>query len=289
MAAVTSSVFTTLGAQPVHGRLPNQEDDATRASVMVISHSLWTEWFGADASVIGHAFEAANAQRTVIGVMGPDFRFPNARTAIWVRASIADETRIRPGAFNFNLVGRMRPGTRHADLAEQLTTVARRLPDRFGGTPAYARIIERHRPVVRSLEEQLVGSAARPLWILLGTVGIVFLIACANVANLFIVRAESRRRDLAVRQALGASRSGLVRSLMVEALLLAAAGGAAGALLAWASVPLLISAAPEGVPNLDLVALNSASLFFTVGLSIMAACVFGLVPAIRVFEARSHG
>ncbi|MDQ3071169.1 MAG: ABC transporter permease [Acidobacteriota bacterium] len=281
MAAASSDVFTTLGATPFLGRLPNKEDDDKKAPVMVISHSLWTSWFNSDPGVVGKMFEAAGTQRTVIGVMKPEFRFPEARTSIWVRASIADESNITPGRFGMSLVGRMKPGTTTEALSAQLATIAKRLPERFGGTPAYARIIGQHQPVVRSLEEQLVGDAARPLWILLGTVAIVFLIACANVANLFIVRGESRRRDLAVRQALGAGRGSLIRTMMSEALLLASAGGVTGALIAAAGVPLIVRAAPEGIPNLDLVSLNAMALLFAVGLTIAAAGMFGLIPAIR--------
>ena len=289
MVAGTSSLFTTLGVQPLLGRLPNKEDDDQRAQVMVISYWLWTTWFGSDPAVIGRSFEAAGTRRTVIGVMRPDFRFPDNRIALWMRASIADERRIPPGRLGFSLVARMKPGARDADVTTQLAAIVKRLPGRFGGPASYARLIEQHRPVVRSLETQLVGDVARPIWILFGTVAIVFLIACANVANLFIARAESRRRDLAVRSALGAGRAGLIRSQMAEALLLALLGGAAGVMLARVCVPLLVSAAPEGVPNLDLVALNPLSVLFTAGLSILAALVFGLAPALRFSRADALG
>lgn len=277
----TISLFTTLGVQPALGRLPNAQDDQERANVVVISDWLWRDWFAADPAVLGRSIEVSGAQRTIIGVMKPDFRFPSARIAVWARASIADDTQVNPGRFNLNLVARKKPGVSNDDLTTQLATVARRLPERFGGTPAYARIIEQHRPIVKSLETQVVGDIARPLWILLGTVGIVFLIACANVANLFIARSESRSRDLAVRQALGAGRAGLIRSLMAEALLLSAIGGLAGALIAWVGVPLLVAAAPEGIPNLDLVALDTRAILFAVGLSVFASCLIGLGPAIR--------
>jgi hypothetical protein len=110
----------------------------------------------------------------------------------------------------------MAPGVDHDSLRTELTALARRLPERFGGSASYAQIIERHRPVVRSLEEELVGDVKGPLWILMGTVGIVLLIACANVANLLIVRTESRRRDIAVRRALGATRLVLIRSQLAK-------------------------------------------------------------------------
>jgi putative ABC transport system permease protein len=141
--------------------------------------------------------------------------------------------------------------------------------------------MEHHRPVVRSLDAVLVGNIARPLWILLGTVGIVLLIACANVANLLLVRAESRKRDLAVRRALGAGRGGLIRWQMAEALVLAGLGGAGGVLLAWICLPVLVRAAPESIPRLGSVGLDPTALLFTAGVAVLAACVSGLVPAVR--------
>jgi putative ABC transport system permease protein len=170
--------------------------------------------------------------------------------------------------------------------------------ERLGGPAPYVRIMQHHRPVVKPLRDQLVGSISTALWILLGTVGIVFLIACANVASLFTVRAENRRRDLAVRRALGAGRGDLVRSQLTEALLLAAAGGAAGALIAWVGVPLLVRAAPDAVaggfggapiPGLATAGLDRTVLLFTVGLSVLAACAFGLLPALRFSGARLGG
>lgn len=284
---VSPSFFSTLGVTPVLGRLPTPEDP--EGQVVLISHALWTSWFGSDPSVIDRSVEVGGARRTVIGVMGPEFRFVDNRISVWVHDLLANLESRRPGNFGLNLIGRMRPGVNHADLTDQLAVLASRLPERFGGSPQYARIIEQHRPVVRSLEEQAVGDLATPLWLLLGTVAIVLLIACANVANLLTARAEGRRRDLAVRQALGAGRAGVIRSQMSEALLLAAVAGPVGALLAWASLPLVVRAAPESVPNLDLTRFDAAALGFTAGLSILAACVFGLVPAIRFSRPRLLG
>ena len=279
MTQVTPSLFTTLGATAAVGRVPSEQDDAFQ--VAVISHTLWATWFGSDSSVVGRSYDIAGDMRTVIGVMGPEFRFPDERVSVWIHAMLGDENDIRPGNFGFNLVGRMTPGTDHESLTGQLAILASRLPERFGGSARYTEIIERHRPIVRSLEEELVGDVAGPLWLLLGTVGIVLLIACANVANLFIVRAESRRRDLAVRQALGAGRAGLIRTQMAEALLLAGLGGAAGVLLAWGGLPLLVRTAPENIPNLTAARLDSGALVFTGAVAILAACAFGLMPAIR--------
>ena len=226
--------------------------------------------------------------------MKPEFRFPDERVAFWVPLTIR-AAQVTPGGFGPRAVARMKPGTDRAALVAQLEPLARRVQQRLGGPAPYVRIMERHRPVVKPLREHLVGNISTPLWILLGTVGIVFLIACANVASLFTVRAENRRRDLAVRRALGAGRGDLVRSQVTEALLLAAAGGAAGALIAWAGVPLLVRAAPDAVaggfggapiPGLATAGLDLTALLFTVGISVLAACAFGLLPALRFSGSR---
>ncbi len=277
ISAASPSLFSTLGVAPVLGRLPTDEDP--EGVIVVISHWLWTDWFGRDPSVLGRAIEVSGTVTTVLGVTGPEFRFPDERTSLWVHDLPTEP--VRPGGFGLGLVGRLAPGADHAALTTQLAALARRLPERFGGPPAYARIIEQHRPIVRSLEEELVGDISGPLWLLLGTVGLVLLIACANVANLLIVRAESRRRDLAVRRALGAGRAGLVRSQMAEAVVVAALGGAGGVLLAWAGAPLLVRAAPENIPRLGTVDLDPTALLFTAGVAILAAFASGLLPAIR--------
>jgi putative ABC transport system permease protein len=291
LTQATPSFFTTLGVQPLHGRLPTDEDDNR---VVVISHWLWQTWFGSNPAVIGRSYTFAGQTRAVIGVMKPEFRFPDERVAFWTPLVIR-AAQVTPGGFGLRVVARMAPGTDRAGLVAQLEPLARRVQQRLGGPAPYARIMERHRPVVKPLREHLVGRIATPLWILLGTVGIVFLIACANVANLFTVRAENRRRDLAVRRALGARRGDLVRSQVAEAMLLAAAGGAAGALIAWAGVPLLVRAAPDAVaggfasapiPGLSAARLDFTALFFTAGISVLAACTFGLLPALRFSSPR---
>jgi predicted permease len=286
LTRATPSFFTTLGARPLHGRLPTEEDDDR---VVVLSHWLWQDWFGSDPDVVGRSFSFAGETRMVIGVMNPGFRFPDERTAFWIPWPIRAAQATAGGGFA-NVVGRMASGTDRAALVAQLAPLARRVQERLGGPAPYVRIMERHQPVVTPLRERLVGDVATPLWILLGTVGIIFLIACANVANLFMVRAEGRRRDLAVRRALGAGRGSLVRTQMAEPVLLATAGGALGALIAWAGVPLLVRAAPDAVAGgfasapiagLSTAGVDLATLLFTAAISLVAACGFGLAPALR--------
>jgi putative ABC transport system permease protein len=287
----TPSVFTTLGAVPLYGRLPTDTDDG---NVVVISYWLWQSWFNSDEKVIGKSYSFANQNRQVIGIMKPEFRFPDERVAFWVPLAIR-AAQVTPGGFGTRMVARIKPGTNRAVLAAQLEPVARQVQQRLGGPAPYARVMERHRPVVKPLREHLVGKISAPLWILLGTVGIVFLVACVNVANLFTVRAENRRVELSVRQALGARRSDLVRPQLADALLLAAAGGVVGALIAWAAVPLLVHAAPDAVaggfsgapiPGLATARLDGPAVLFTAGISVLAACAFGLLPAFRLSGAR---
>jgi predicted permease len=287
----TPSFFTTLGAQPLLGRLPNDSDNG---SVVVLSHWLWQAWFGSDAKVIGRSYSFANQTRTVIGVLKPEFRFPDERVAFWVPL-VMRAAQVTPGGFGPQMVARVAPGTDRAQLAAQLEPLARRVQQRLGGPAPYVRIMERHRPIVKPLRDHLVGKIAAALWILLATVGIVFLVACVNVANLFTVRGETGRVDLTVRRALGASRSDLVRSQLTEALLLAAAGGVLGALIAWAGVPLLVRTAPDAVaggfsgapiPGLATAHLDLSALLFTAGISVLAACGFGLLPALRLSGSR---
>jgi predicted permease len=279
------SLFSTLGATPVLGRLPT--DDDPEGEVVVLSHWLWTEWTARDPEVLGRAYEVSGGPRTVIGVMGPDFRFPDERTSLWIHDLVTEP--IQPGGFGLGVVARMAPGADHEATAAELGRLAGRLPERFGGPPRYAQIIEQFRPVVRSLEEELVGDIRGPLWILMGTTGIVLLIACANVANLLIVRTEGRRADLAVRRAMGEVRSGLVRAQMTEALLLAAAGGALGVLIAWLGVPLLVRAAPESIPRLASVGIDGGALLFTAAVTTLAASASGLLPALRFSDPELAG
>lgn len=291
VAQATPSLFSTLGAQPLLGRLPNDSDSG---NVVVLSYWLWQSWFGSDEKVIGRSYTFANQTRTVIGVLKPEFRFPDERVAFWVPLTLR-AAQVTAGGFGPRMVARVAPGVGRAQLAAQLEPLARRVQQRLGGPAPYVRIMEHHRPIVKPLREHLVGKIATALWVLLGTVGIVFLVACVNVANLFTVRAENRRVDLAVRSALGAGRADLVRSQLTEALLLAAAGGVAGALIAWAGVPLLVRAAPDAiaggftgapVPGLATARLDVSALLFTAGISVLAACVFGLLPALRLSGAR---
>ncbi|HUF35045.1 MAG TPA: ABC transporter permease [Gemmatimonadales bacterium] len=280
MAVSTASVFPTLGVAPILGRVPLPEDEDR---VALLSHGLWTTWFGGDTAVIGRSYYIAGSERTVIGVMGPDFRFPVDGVTLWITAVIRPED-IEPGRFGMALVGRMRPGVDMPDLERELGPLAQRLPERFGGSPGYAELIAKHRPVVRPLEEQLVGQVSGPLWVLFGSVAVVLLIACANVGNLFLVRAERRQRELAVRRAIGAARLQLFRGQIAEALVVALLAAALALVLAWVSVPLYLRFVPPDVPRIGDVEVRWGTLVFTGAVSALAALLCGTLPALHASE-----
>ena len=176
----------------------------------------------------------------------------------------------------------MKPGVTREQLAAELTRLSKQLPERFGGPPTYAHTISLHRALVDPLLDRMVGpTTSRSLWVLLGAVSIVLLIACANVANLFMVRAEGRHRDLAVRRAIGASRTQLVRLQMTEAMLVALVAGGLAVGLATLTLPVFLRAAPQGIPRLGLVGLDLPTLAAAFGLVLVAALACGVVPALR--------
>jgi predicted permease len=280
MGVSTPSLFSTLGVAPALGRVPTPEDEDR---VALLSHDLWMSWFGGDTAVIGRSYSIGGQERTVVGVMGPEFRFPRDDVTLWITAVIRPED-IEPGQSEMPLVGRLRPGVDIHDLERELGPLAQRLPERFGGSPAYAELIRKHRPVVRPLEEQAVRRVAGPLWILFGSVAVVLLIACANVGNLFLVRAERRQRELAVRRAIGAARLQLFRAQITEAMVVALLAGAVAMVLAWVSVPLYLRFVPPDVPRIGEVEVRWGTLLFTGIASALAALLCGALPALRASE-----
>jgi putative ABC transport system permease protein len=278
MAFPSNDMYATLGVRPQLGRLPVPEDGD---GVILISDQLWQNWLGRDSTVIGRSYFTSGQMRQIIGVMPPEFRFPGDDTQLWVAGEIElDE--VQPGQLGVPVVARMKEGVTREQLAAELTRLSKGLPARFGGPPNYARLIEQHSAVIEPVLDRLVGPTVRTsLWVLLGGVAIVLLIACANVANLFMVRAEGRHRDLAVRRAIGASRMQLVRLQMAEAFIVALLAGALGVVIATVTLPLFLRAAPEGIPRLGLVGLDAPTVGAAFLLVLIAALACGAVPALR--------
>jgi predicted permease len=277
MAFPTNDMYATLGVRPMLGRLPVPEDGDR---VVTISDRLWDQWFGRDSAVLGRSYFISGQMRQVIGIMPPEFRFPSDNTLLWV-AGEAQLSQVQPGNLGLPIIARMKPGVTREELATELTRLSKKLPNRFGGTPAYARLIQQHRALVDPLLDRIISPTLRTsLWVLLGAVAVVLLIAFANVANLFVVRQEGRRRDLAVRHALGASRSQLIRFQSAEALLVAIPAGVLAVMLATGTLPLFLRAAPEGIPRLMLAGLDAWTLAVAFALVVVAAFACGVLPSL---------
>jgi predicted permease len=278
MAWPTNGMYATLGVRPQLGRLPVESDND---DAVVISDELWRTWFGHDPSVIGKWYFVSDSMKQVIGVMPPDFHFPSDNTLLWISGEM-QPNQVRAGGFGVPIVTRMKPGVTREQLESELTGLSKALPARFGGSAGYARMIDAFRvKTVPMLDGALGPTVKTSLWILLGAVSLVLLIACANVANLFLVRAESRRRDLTVRRAIGASRAQLVRLQMAEAFAVALAAGVLAMMLAAVALPLFVRAAPQGIPRLAEAHLDLVTLAATFGVVVLVALVCGAAPALR--------
>ncbi len=276
----TAGFFPTLGVGAEIGRtFGAAESLAGHDRAIVLSHGLWMRRFGGDPSVVGSAVRIDGQPYTVLGVMPPSFRFPEEGADAWVPLSFGPDVATQRGAHYLEVVARRRPEVAADRASAEIRAIADRLrlayPRTNGGSTA----------VVRPLAETLVGDVRPALLMLLGAVGLVTLIACANVANLLLIRATRRSSEIAVRTALGASRARLARQLLTESLVLAAAGAAAGLALAAVSLDAIVRLAPANVPRLSEVRIDGGVLGFTALWTLAAALVFGLAPALGSLRA----
>jgi putative ABC transport system permease protein len=274
-ASVTPNLFPLLGVQPLLGRgFQAGEDQAGAERVILLGYGLWQRRHAGDRTIVGKRITVNGEPHTVVGVMPRGFAFPQEGQA-W-RPLVVDLARETHGNRWFaGALGRLVPGATleqaRRDLGGIMARLARELPDQNAGWDAD----------VVSLREDLAGDLRRPLQVFAGAVLLVLLVACANVANLLLARGATRGRELAVRTALGAGRGRIVRQLLVESLLLAAMGGAAGATLAVYGVQLLRLSFPDGVPYYFTLDVDAAALAFAAVATIVAAVAFGIVPALR--------
>jgi putative ABC transport system permease protein len=277
---LTLSAFEVLGVLPERGRLPTAQEDAPGgAAVALLGHDLWVNRYGADPSIVGRTIRLDGVSREVIGIMPASFSFPSPGVDVWIPLQLPP-TSTTFGAHFIAAIARLAPGVSiDAAIDDSRSLVARF--DEVGYPPSWFETFFDGGAVVRPLREDIVADASRPLLIVLGTVGFVLLIACSNIANLLLVRAERRRQENAVRLALGSSRSRLARHMLLESLMLALVGGAAGVLLAYAGTRALVAIGPAGIPRLDEIGIDGAALALTALASVLAGVLFGVLPAIR--------
>jgi len=280
---VSANLFETLGVNAAVGRTLEPEDDRPGVPrVAVMTYGLWQRRFGGDPSLVGQPLELNGASYTLVGILPPSFFFPipDAELAVPLVPD-ADPWRQNRNTVNFlTLVGRTRQGASSERAEAEMNALARKLREQFPDANARKMGVK-----LTPMRDQITGGYRRALWVLLGAVGFVLLIGCANLANLNLVRAAGRRREMSVRSALGATRWQVVRQLLFESALLAIGGGALGALLAPIGIRGLVALSPSSIPRAGEIGLDAPVLTFTVFVSLVAAVASGLAPAL----ATSHG
>ena len=298
-ASVDHELLTALGIQPIAGRLfakgetdvvppPNPTGPVPLPPICILSYDLWRTAFGGQSNVIGQMVEINGLRREVIGIMPPGADVMDNRTEIWMPIGLNPNNRQNRGSHFLYLIGRLKDGVTPEMASSELTSLIASWGERTGQKnhifqPLPKNAEERktnggHILQMSPVQEQLVGSASRAIWVLQAAVGFVLLIACANLANLLLARAETRHREFAVRTALGAGRGRLLRQFMTEGVLLSIIGGALGLALAQAGVQALIRVYPNSLPRTADVTVDPTVLIFTFVIAVGTGLVFGLAP-----------
>ncbi|MCI0485935.1 MAG: ABC transporter permease [Blastocatellia bacterium] len=272
---VSEGFFQILGVNALYGRtFLTEEHQAGNSNVVVISYGLWQRRFGADPNLVGQKLSLDGQPTTVVGVMPPEFQFPADKETWAPRVTTEQDKRMR-GATYMNVITKLKPEATLQQARDDMNGIASRLAQEYPRTNA-----EMNRATVVPLPEQMFGHVRPAMLVLLGAVGFVLLIACANVANLLLVRGAERERELAIRAALGAARHRLIRQLFTESLFLAILGGGVGILLAVWSVDLILALNPGNLPRFHLVSVDGRVMGFALGVSALTALIFGLAPAL---------
>jgi predicted permease len=288
--AISDGVLQTFGVPPAVGRWFSEIDQEPNGPGRVmLSYGYWQRRFGGDRTVIGRNIMVDSLSREIVGVMPQGFRFVDSDFDLTVPLAF-DRGKLILAGFGLQGIARLKPG---ATIAQANADLARMLPiwmDSWSNGPgSNPHIYETWRitPMIRPLKLQVIGNVGELLWVVMGTIGVVMLIACANVTNLLLVRVEARQQELAVRAALGAGRARIVRGLLVESVMLGILGGFAGVGLAYAGVRFLVAIGPSNLPRLNEVAIDARALAFTFVLSGLSGLLFGLIPALKYAGPRT--
>jgi predicted permease len=288
-AVVSDGVLQALDVPPAVGRWLSAADQIPRSrETVMLSYGYWQRRFGGDRSVVGRNITLDSRPRQIVGVMPRGFRLVNAEFDLIVPVMF-DRGKLILAGFGFQGIGRLKPGV---TIAQANADLARLLPVWMttwsNGPGTNGKIYETWRitPALRALKQEVVGNVSDVLWVVMATIGLVMLIACANVTNLMLVRAEARQQELAIRAAIGAGWGRIVSGLLVESVMLGLGGGALGIGLAVAGLRLLATIGPANLPRLSEISLDATALGFTLGLSLVSGLLFGLIPALKYSAPR---
>jgi predicted permease len=281
----TDGVLPVLGTAPALGRLFTRDDDRPDAPpVAVATFAYWRDALGSDPAAIGRSLVLDGTPTTIVGVLPKRFRFLDVDDLSLVMPLRFDRGKTFLAGFNWSMVARLRPGATEASVAADMARLLPVVNRSFPSPPGMSAAMLDHagfQTHVRQLKQAVVGDVGHVLWIVMGTIAFVLLIACANVGNLLLVRAEGRRRELAVRAALGAGARRIAAGLLTESLVLGLAGGALGLFVAATTVHLLVAIAPAGLPRLHEIGIDTRTVLFTFAVSLVAALLFGGIPIMR--------
>ncbi|HEX4959525.1 MAG TPA: ABC transporter permease [Thermoanaerobaculia bacterium] len=279
-AIASAGLLSALAVPPELGHYYTSKEDLPNVEkVVVISDALWRRAFGADPHIVGRRIQVDGQDRTVTGVMPPGFTVGDKRTDAWIPLALDPLKPGNRGNHYLWLVGRLKPGVSLEQARSEMHGLLSRWHQE--GQKMHTPSLDQHPFVIQPLQEDLVGAVKPKVEVLMGAVGLVLLISCVNVANLLLARAEARQKEIAVRTALGADRSRLLRQFLTESVLLALLGGALGLALAYAGLKGIIAANLDSLPRVDEIGLDKWTLIFTFGVSVVSGLLFGLAPALH--------